>query len=91
MESAKAKVLKLLQAFDMDLVRRADAEVRWFDLSQSDVLLSLLPFSFDVGLNHMLSTLMIGARLVIVDSACVLIDSRDESPHILDNTSCIAQ
>jgi hypothetical protein len=30
-------------------------------------------------------------RLVIVDSACILIDSRDESPHILDNTSCVAR
>ena len=30
-------------------------------------------------------------RLVIFDSTCILIDSRDESPHILDDTSCIAQ
>ena len=51
-----------------DLARRAEAEVQCFRLGQSDVLLSVLPFAFDVGLNQMLSSLTAGARLVILES-----------------------
>ena len=51
-----------------DLLERADAEVECFGLTEHDVLLSVLPFSFDVGLNQLLSSLVAGATLVITDS-----------------------
>lgn len=51
-----------------DLVQRAAAEAEWFDLSERDVLLSVLPFSFDVGLNQLLSSLFIGAELVLLNT-----------------------
>ncbi len=51
-----------------DLAERAQAEVEWFGLSRRDVLLSVLPFSFDVGLNQLLASLAAGATLVILDS-----------------------
>lgn len=51
-----------------DLVQRAIAEVEWFELSERDVLLSILPFSFDVGLNQLLSSLYVGAELVILNT-----------------------
>lgn len=51
-----------------DLYRRAWAECQLFDLTPDDRLLSLLPFSFDVGLNQLMSSLVSGARLVILDS-----------------------
>src|SRR5581483_5573714 len=51
-----------------DLRARADAEVLWYGLSAADGLLSILPFSFDVGLNQLLSAVSIGCELVILDS-----------------------
>jgi acyl-CoA synthetase (AMP-forming)/AMP-acid ligase II len=51
-----------------DLLERADAEVECFGLTERDVLLSVLPLSFDVGLNQLLSSLVAGATLVITDS-----------------------
>lgn len=51
-----------------DLYRRAVAECALFDLTHDDCLLSLLPFSFDVGLNQLMTSLVSGARLVILDS-----------------------
>jgi acyl-CoA synthetase (AMP-forming)/AMP-acid ligase II len=51
-----------------DLSRRVDAEVRWFALRPDDVLLNLLPFSFDVGLNQLMTALTVGAELVLLDS-----------------------
>jgi acyl-CoA synthetase (AMP-forming)/AMP-acid ligase II len=51
-----------------DLLARADAEVLWYGLSGADVLLSILPFSFDVGLNQLLSAVSAGCELVVVDS-----------------------
>ena len=53
---------------ETDLALRAEAEVRWFGLKPHDVLLSVLPFSFDVGLNQLLSALEVGASLVLLDS-----------------------
>jgi len=47
---------------------RAAAEVDWFGLVPQDVLLSVLPFSFDVGLNQLLSALLSGCSLVLMDS-----------------------
>lgn len=51
-----------------DLCRRAQAECDLFGLSDRDRLLSLLPFSFDVGLNQLMSCLVSGAELTILDS-----------------------
>ncbi|MFI5364212.1 MAG: class I adenylate-forming enzyme family protein [Candidatus Binatia bacterium] len=51
-----------------DLVRRAEAEIEWFGLGKEDVLLSILPFSFDVGLNQLLTALAVGAELVLLES-----------------------
>lgn len=53
---------------EADLIRRVAAEITWFGLSERDVLLSILPFSFDVGLNQLLTALTVGAELVLVDS-----------------------
>jgi acyl-coenzyme A synthetase/AMP-(fatty) acid ligase len=52
----------------LDLADRARSEVAWFGLAPSDRLLSILPFSFDVGLNQLLSALVAGASLVIEES-----------------------
>jgi len=51
-----------------DLVARAQAEVDCFGLTPDDVLLSLLPFSFDVGLNQLLTALSVGCRIVLLNS-----------------------
>jgi long-chain acyl-CoA synthetase len=51
-----------------DLVRRTAAEIAWFELRKEDVLLSILPFSFDVGLNQLMTALAVGAELVLLDS-----------------------
>jgi acyl-CoA synthetase (AMP-forming)/AMP-acid ligase II len=51
-----------------DLLARADAESRWFGLSSRDVLLNLLPFSFDVGLNQLCTALVTGCELCMSDS-----------------------
>jgi serine O-acetyltransferase len=51
-----------------DLAARARAEVHWFGLGQRDVLLNLLPFSFDVGLNLLLAAISAGAACVVSES-----------------------
>jgi len=51
-----------------DLENRTWAEVEWFELGSEDVLLSILPFSFDVGLNQLMTALAIGCELVLADS-----------------------
>jgi acyl-CoA synthetase (AMP-forming)/AMP-acid ligase II len=51
-----------------DLMGRVAAEIAWFDLTADDVLLSILPFSFDVGLNQLMTALAVGAELVILES-----------------------
>ncbi|MGB5545366.1 MAG: AMP-binding protein [Polyangiales bacterium] len=51
-----------------DLEGRAESESAWFDLRSDDVLLSILPFSFDVGLNQLMSFLWIGCELALLDS-----------------------
>ncbi len=51
-----------------DLLERAETEIQWFGLTERDVLLSVLPFSFDVGLNQLIASLVAGATLVILDS-----------------------
>lgn len=51
-----------------DLLARAAAEIGWFGLSPDDVLLNILPFSFDVGLNQLCTALAIGCQLIISES-----------------------
>ena len=51
-----------------DLYDRAAAEVEWYGLKPTDVLLNILPFSFDVGLNQLLSAVHVGCELVLLDS-----------------------
>ncbi len=51
-----------------DLLRRAMTELEDYELTDQDSLLSLLPFSFDVGLNQLLSCILSGGHLVILNS-----------------------
>jgi acyl-CoA synthetase (AMP-forming)/AMP-acid ligase II len=51
-----------------DLTTRAWAEAQWYQLNAQDVLLNILPFSFDVGLNQVLSALCVGCSLVLLNS-----------------------
>jgi acyl-coenzyme A synthetase/AMP-(fatty) acid ligase len=51
-----------------DLLRRAVNEIEDYEITDQDCLLSLLPFSFDVGLNQLLSCFLSGAHLVILNS-----------------------
>lgn len=51
-----------------DLCRRAAVEVDCYGLTADDRVLNVLPFSFDVGLNQLLTSLLSGAVLLIMDS-----------------------
>jgi acyl-CoA synthetase (AMP-forming)/AMP-acid ligase II len=51
-----------------DLYNRVSTECEYFGTTPDDVLLNLLPFSFDVGANQLFSSLATGARLVILNS-----------------------
>ncbi len=51
-----------------DLYNRVMTECCDFSLSSNDRLLSLLPFSFDVGCNQLFSSLATGCKLVILNS-----------------------
>lgn len=51
-----------------DLLQRAMNEMEDYEITDQDCLLSLLPFSFDVGLNQLLSCFLSGAHLVILNS-----------------------
>ena len=51
-----------------DLHNRVATECEYFGIRPDDVLLSLLPFSFDVGANQLFSALATGAQLVILNS-----------------------
>ena len=51
-----------------DLSRRAQAEVELFALTPKDVLLGVLPLSFDVGLNQLLAGLMAGCTVILTES-----------------------
>ena len=53
---------------ERDLHRRATAEAALYGLTQDDMLLCVLPFSFDVGLNQLLSSIVAGATLVLSES-----------------------
>lgn len=51
-----------------DLIDRIQSESTSYDLTEKDVLLNILPFSFDVGCNQMYSALVNGCCLVILNS-----------------------
>ena len=51
-----------------DLCDRAEAEIAAFGLQQGDRILNLLPWSFDVGLNQVLTALVGGTVLVSLES-----------------------
>jgi acyl-CoA synthetase (AMP-forming)/AMP-acid ligase II len=53
---------------ERDLTARAWAEARCYQLQRQDVLLNVLPFSFDVGLNQVLSAMFVGCSLVLLPS-----------------------
>jgi acyl-coenzyme A synthetase/AMP-(fatty) acid ligase len=53
---------------ERDLTARAWAEAQWYQLHERDVLLNILPFSFDVGLNQVLSAMAVGCSLVLLNS-----------------------
>lgn len=48
-----------------NLLSGAEIVADYLNLSQDDIVLSLLPFSFDYGLNQVLTVLLVGATLVI--------------------------
>ncbi|MCB9679590.1 MAG: AMP-binding protein [Alphaproteobacteria bacterium] len=51
-----------------ELAGRAAGEVGWFGMRADDVVLNVLPFSFDVGLNQLLASLWVGCTLVLSPS-----------------------
>lgn len=51
-----------------DLYVRVSTEIEDFEITREDCLLSLLPFSFDVGLNQLFSSILSGAHLIILNS-----------------------
>jgi acyl-CoA synthetase (AMP-forming)/AMP-acid ligase II len=53
---------------ERDLTARAWAEAQWYQLHETDVLLNILPFSFDVGLNQVVSAMCAGCSLVLSHS-----------------------
>jgi long-chain acyl-CoA synthetase len=53
---------------ERDLAARASAEVQCFQLNEQDVLLNIMPFSFDLGLTQVLSAMFAGCSLVLLHS-----------------------
>jgi len=51
-----------------DLIGRAEAEVEWYELGPDDTVLNILPWSFDVGLNQVLSAVVAGSTIVMSES-----------------------
>jgi len=51
-----------------DLIRRVESESKAYDLREEDVLLNILPFSFDVGCNQLYCALANGCSLAILNS-----------------------
>lgn len=51
-----------------DLVDRAASEAKAYGLQEADTLLSMLPFSFDVGCNQLYTSLINGCNLVLLNS-----------------------
>jgi acyl-coenzyme A synthetase/AMP-(fatty) acid ligase/acyl carrier protein len=53
---------------EQDLFWRAEMEVAWYGLRSNDILLNLLPYSFDVGLNQILAAIAAGCETVLLES-----------------------
>jgi acyl-coenzyme A synthetase/AMP-(fatty) acid ligase len=53
---------------ERDLTARAAAEGQCFQLNERDVLLNIMPFSFDLGLIQVLSAMFAGCSLVLLHS-----------------------
>lgn len=51
-----------------DLYNRTHTECEYYGITSEDVLLNLLPFSFDVGNNQLFTALAAGAQLTILNS-----------------------
>lgn len=51
-----------------DLAGRVETESKAYGLQEGDVLLSMLPFSFDVGCNQLYTSLINGCNLVLLNS-----------------------
>jgi len=51
-----------------NLVTGARIVARYLDIVHEDVVLSILPFHFDYGLNQLLTTIMVGAEIVLQNS-----------------------
>ena len=51
-----------------DLYNRTHTECEYYEITNEDVLLNLLPFSFDVGANQLFTALSTGAQLSILNS-----------------------
>ncbi len=51
-----------------DLVNRITSESVAYELQEGDVLLNILPFSFDVGCNQLFTSLATGCNLVLLNS-----------------------
>ncbi len=52
---------------DRNLIAGAEAVTQYLNNTSDDVLLGVLPLSFDYGLNQLISSLLIGAELVLFD------------------------
>lgn len=59
---------KAVQIGHTDLLKRVSKEITAYALTSEDRLLNVLPFSFDVGLNQLFSTLCSGAELILLNS-----------------------
>ncbi len=65
MTSGSTMAPKLVMIDRQDLVARADAEIRDFEIVKEDAILNVLPTSHDVGFNQVLSWILSGSRLVV--------------------------
>jgi acyl-CoA synthetase (AMP-forming)/AMP-acid ligase II len=66
--SGSTGVPKGVRIAGADLASRSRSEAMLFGLGPEDVLLGLLPFSFDVGLNQLCSGLLAGAEVTLLAS-----------------------
>jgi long-chain acyl-CoA synthetase len=53
---------------ERDLSERIDAEATAYQVGSTDTLLGMLPFSFDVGCNQLLTSLTRGSQIVLLNS-----------------------
>lgn len=74
---------------DADLVARGRAEVESFEIASNDNLLSILPWSFDVGLSQVLTAWTAGCTLVIQNSWMPQDIVRSVSEHSVNGISAV--